>query len=65
MWDIQRRQRYFLFIQMAAALRTDNQVHETVEVTIRPKITSEATNFIKQVLPFLVYCRGSIMKTLN
>jgi hypothetical protein len=52
-WDIHRSQRLFLFARITAALGANNQDGETLGITLKLKITSQATNFIKQILSFL------------
>jgi hypothetical protein len=64
-WDIHRAQRLFFFTRMTSALGVHNRVSETFEITVKLKITSEATNFITQILAFLKYCGSSFVKTLN
>jgi hypothetical protein len=49
---IYRAQRLFLFIWMTATLGINNSVNETLGITVE-LITSQATNFIKQILSFL------------
>jgi hypothetical protein len=41
-----------------------NLVNETLGITIELKVTSEATNFITQILDFLAYGGSSFLKTL-
>jgi hypothetical protein len=57
-------QEVFPLIQMTATLGINNQVSENLGITIKLKITSQVTNFIKQIFSFLA-CGGSIVKTLN
>jgi hypothetical protein len=50
---------------MIATLGNNDQVSETVGITIKLKITSQAANFIKQIFLSLAYSRSSIVKALN
>jgi hypothetical protein len=54
-----------LFYQTTAILGINNRVHEILGITIELKITSEAIDFIKQILSFLAYGGSSVVKTLN
>jgi hypothetical protein len=65
MWDIHRAQRLFLIIQMTATLGINNQVSETLEMTVELKSMPQATNMIKQILSFLAYGGSSIVMALN
>jgi hypothetical protein len=47
---------------MTAALAVNNRINETVRITIKLKIMSEATNFITQIL---AYDGISFVKTMN
>jgi hypothetical protein len=62
MWDIQRAHRHLLFSEVTATLGINDQVYETLGITAELKITSQAVNFIKQILSFLAY---SNVKSLN
>jgi hypothetical protein len=65
MWNIHRAQRLFLFIQTTGTLGINGRVNETLGITSELKITSQAANFIKQILSFLIYGLSSIVRTLN
>jgi hypothetical protein len=62
---VHRAQWLFPFAQITAALGINNRVSEILEITVNLKITSEATNFIKQILLVLAYGGSSFVKTLN
>jgi hypothetical protein len=46
-------------------LEFENRVRELLGITTELKITSQAPNFIKQILPFLAYGGISVVKTVN
>jgi hypothetical protein len=46
-------------------LGISDRVNETLGITIELKITSQASNFINQILSFLAYGGSSIVKILN
>jgi hypothetical protein len=50
---------------MTAAFGVNNRVNETVGITVKLMIASEATNFITQILTFLAYSGSPVVKTLN
>jgi hypothetical protein len=52
----------FLCVQTTATLGINDRVHGTLGITVELKITSEAINFIKQILSFLAYRESSIVK---
>jgi hypothetical protein len=60
-----RVQRLLLFIQATVTLGINDWVNETFWITIELEITSQAADFIKQVLSFLTYGGSSTVKTLN
>jgi hypothetical protein len=64
-WDIHRAQRLFFCIWMTATLEIDDQVNETLGITIELKITFQVAYFIQQILLFLAYGGSSIVKTLD
>jgi hypothetical protein len=53
-----------LFIQTTATLGINNRVNETLEITIELEITSQAADFVKQILLFLAYGGSSVVKTV-
>jgi hypothetical protein len=64
-WDIHIAQRRFLLITITTTLGINNQVNKTMGITTELKISSQVTNFIKQILSFLAYSGSSIVKTVN
>jgi hypothetical protein len=50
---------------MPAALGFNNQVNETLWITVKLKITAKATNFLTQILASIVYSGSSFVRTLN
>jgi hypothetical protein len=50
---------------VTAILGINDQVYETFGKTTELKLTSQAVDFIKQILPFLAYGGSSIVKTVN
>jgi hypothetical protein len=50
---------------MTAALEINERVNETFGITVELEITSQAADFLNQILSFLAYGVSSIMKTLN
>lgn len=61
--DVHRAQT--IFIQMTAALGVNIQINETFEITVGLKNTSEAADFITQILSLLAYGGSFIMETKN
>jgi hypothetical protein len=49
---------------MTVTLGVKHRVNETLGITVGLKITSQATNFINQMLSFLAYGGSSLVKTL-
>jgi hypothetical protein len=62
---VHRAQGLLFFIQTTATLGINDRVNETLGITIELEITSQAADFIKQILSFLAYGGSSIVKTLN
>jgi hypothetical protein len=62
---MQRVQRLLLFLQTTATLGIDDRINETSEITVELEITSQAVDFIHQILSFLAYGGSSVVKTLN
>jgi hypothetical protein len=50
----------FPFICTTAILGINNRVNKSLGITVELKITSQVTNFIKQILSFLAYGGSSI-----
>jgi hypothetical protein len=50
---------------MIATLEINDQVNETLRITVELEVTSQAADFFKQILSFLAYGGSSIAKTLN
>jgi hypothetical protein len=46
-------------------LGINNLASETLGITLQLKITSQATNIIKQIFSFLAYGGSPVVKTLN
>jgi hypothetical protein len=63
--DTHRAQRLSLFVRTTVSFEINNWLNETLRITVELKITFQATNFIKQILPFLAYGGSSIVKILN
>jgi hypothetical protein len=55
MWDIHRVQRLLLFIQIIATLGINDQVNESLGITVQLEITSQAADFFNQILSFFAY----------
>jgi hypothetical protein len=49
-WDVHRAQRLLLFIQTTATLGVNDQVNETLGITVELEITSQAANFFNLIL---------------
>jgi hypothetical protein len=63
-YRIYRAQKLLLFIRTTAALGNNVRVNENLRITVELEITSQAANFIKQILSLLAYAGSSIGKTL-
>jgi hypothetical protein len=64
-YGIYRAQRLLLFIQTTATLGINDRVSETLGIRVELEITSQASNFIKQIFLFLAYGGSSVVNTLN
>jgi hypothetical protein len=64
-YDIHRAQRLLLFIQTTVSLGINDQVNETLGITVELEISSQAADFFNQILSFLANGGSSFVKTLN
>jgi hypothetical protein len=55
----------YQYFTITATFGITDGVNETFGITAKVNITSQATNFIKQIFSFLAYGGSSIVKTLN
>jgi hypothetical protein len=56
---------FFSVFRRLATIDINNRVNKTFGITTELKITSQITNFVKQILSFLAYAGSSIVNTLN
>jgi hypothetical protein len=53
------------FIQTTATLGINDRISKTLMITVELEITSQAANFLNQILSFLAYGGSFIVQTLN